>query len=113
MAEKGLQAAFDMFCQVTGMKNGQLTLDNVKKWLKQAGVIGNDTGITDEDANNAISKASEDKKTMDFEELQKCIEDVAQQKGIEPKELMDKLANSGPPKAGPITDAGGKFEKRF
>ncbi|GFX23133.1 uncharacterized protein TNCV_2932971 [Trichonephila clavipes] len=110
MADKGLQSAFDNFCQVTGAKTGKLPIENILKWFKHAGVLGKDTGITDADADEAIKKASEDKKTMEFIELQACLEDVARKKEIEPKELMDKLANSGPPKVGgPLADAG-KFE---
>ncbi|GBO29016.1 hypothetical protein AVEN_218559-1 [Araneus ventricosus] len=94
MAEKGMQAVFETFA-----KDGKISLDCIKKWFKEAAVIGKDTGITEADVDAAVAKSSKDKKGLDFAGIKECVNALAKEKKAEPKELMEKLATVGPMKS--------------
>ncbi|GBM61853.1 hypothetical protein AVEN_265500-1 [Araneus ventricosus] len=95
-SDKGLQAKFDLLCKSSGGKEGILSLENIKKWLAQTGVMGKDTGITDSDVDNAFSKSAKDKGGIDFAEFKEFISTLAGDKGVNLKELTEKLGTGKP-----------------
>ncbi|GBL98809.1 hypothetical protein AVEN_8683-1 [Araneus ventricosus] len=94
MAEKGLQTVFETFA-----KDGKISPDCIKKWFKEAAVIGKDTGITEADVDAAFAKTSKDKKGLEFADVKECVTALAKEKKVELKELMEKLAAVGPMKS--------------
>ncbi|KAF8796580.1 hypothetical protein HNY73_000939 [Argiope bruennichi] len=90
-SDKGLQAKFDLLSKSSGGKDGKVSLENIKKWLMQAGVIGKDTGITDSDVDSVFSKSTKDKKEIDFAEFKEFISALAGEKGMNLKDLTEKL----------------------
>ncbi|KAF8766798.1 hypothetical protein HNY73_019827 [Argiope bruennichi] len=113
-AEKGgIQAVFELICKTTGISDGKIPMENILNWLKQAGIISKDTGISEHDINKIHAKLSKDKKYMTVEELQKCIVNLAKEKKMDPKELMDKLASAGPPLMAKVEEIAEKFGAKF
>ncbi|GBO14659.1 hypothetical protein AVEN_108761-1 [Araneus ventricosus] len=90
MAEKGMQTVFETFA-----KDGKIAPEVLKNWFKEAAVIGKDTGITEADVDAAVAKTSKDKKGLEFAEIKECVNALAKEKKVEPKELMEKLAAAG------------------
>ncbi|GFY37162.1 EF-hand domain-containing protein [Trichonephila inaurata madagascariensis] len=111
MADKNFQEAFDLICTTSGGKDGKLTFENIKQWFKQAGVIGPETGITDTDVQTAFSEAVKDEKEADFTKTKELVSSLGKAKDKDPKELMEKLGASAPPKMGQGTDPGAKVGK--
>ncbi|GBO35219.1 hypothetical protein AVEN_170285-1 [Araneus ventricosus] len=113
-AEKGgIKAVFDLICKTTGIADGKLPIAAIINWLKQAGIVSKETGITESDVNKTHAKTAEDKKKMTVEELQMSIVNLAKEKKMDPKELMDKLASSGPPQMGKVQEVADKFGAKF
>ncbi|GIY07453.1 hypothetical protein CDAR_240301 [Caerostris darwini] len=110
--EDNLKSAFDIFSQNEGAKDGK-TPEGVKKWLKQSGITGKDTGITDSDVDTALSKSSKDKKTVDLSELKECMKNISQDKKIDVKEILTKLSAGGAMKSVKqgVEDVKAKFGK--
>ncbi|GIY08551.1 uncharacterized protein CDAR_432761 [Caerostris darwini] len=111
--EDNLKSAFDIFSQNEGAKDGKINFDGVKKWLKQSGITGKDTGITDSDVDTALSKSSKDKKTVDLSELKECMKNISQDKKIDVKEILTKLSAGGAMKSVKqgVEDVKAKFGK--
>ncbi|GBL77856.1 hypothetical protein AVEN_143202-1 [Araneus ventricosus] len=105
MAEKGMQTVFETFA-----KDGKIAPECLKKWFKEAAVIGKDTGITEADVDAAVAKSSKDKKGLEFAEVKECVNALAKEKKVEPKELMGKLAAMKSVKPG-AAEAGAKLVK--
>ncbi|GBL97621.1 hypothetical protein AVEN_49133-1 [Araneus ventricosus] len=108
MSEKGMQTVFE-----TLAKDGKIALDAIKKWFKEAAVIGKDTGISEADVDAAVAKTSKDKKGLEFAEIKECVNALAKEKKVELKELMEKLAAAGPMKSVKpgAAEAGAKLAK--
>ncbi|GBM47264.1 hypothetical protein AVEN_136855-1 [Araneus ventricosus] len=98
MDENGLEEVFETFA-----KDGKISLSCLKKWFKEAAVIGKDTGISEADVDAAVAESSKRHKILDFSAIKECVNALADLKKIEPKELMEKLAAAGPMKS--ATDA--------
>ncbi|GFU23244.1 EF-hand domain-containing protein [Nephila pilipes] len=94
-SEKNLQAAFEIFCKAEGGKDGKLSVDGMKKWFRQAGIITKDTGITDTDVDKAFSVVVENKEGVTFTELKECVISIAKDKNLDHKELLNKLGEAG------------------
>ncbi|CAL8131662.1 unnamed protein product [Orchesella dallaii] len=73
-----------------------ITLSNCDKWMKQAKVIDGKK-ITTTDTSICFKKLFKTAKKITFEDFKKYVEELAKGKKIEPQEILDKLANSGPP----------------
>ncbi|GBO35221.1 hypothetical protein AVEN_170287-1, partial [Araneus ventricosus] len=99
-------------CKKLGITDVKLPTGTIIDWLKQAGIIGKETGISESDVNKILAKVGGDEK-ISFEELQTCIVNLAEEKGINPKELMDKLTSSGPPQMGVVKEMVNKFLAKF
>ncbi|GFS54397.1 hypothetical protein TNIN_366551 [Trichonephila inaurata madagascariensis] len=94
---KGFKKMFLLYCKTTKAKENKLHIDIVKKWLLRSGVIGTETGITHPDVGEAFSTAPVE---LEFERLKTCLIQLAKDKFLDPKGIMEKLAHSSPPKPG-------------
>ncbi|GIX84970.1 hypothetical protein CEXT_679281 [Caerostris extrusa] len=63
-SDKGLQTKFELQCKTSGAKEDKLTIQSIQKWLKESGVIGKDTGITDSDVQTVWTTIVKDKKNL-------------------------------------------------
>ncbi|GIY08553.1 uncharacterized protein CDAR_432781 [Caerostris darwini] len=92
-SDKGLQTKFDLQCKTAGAAEGKLPIPSIIKWLKETGVVSKDTGITDSEVEATCTKTAKDKKSMDFAEFKECLNAIAKEKKLEPKDLLNKLAS--------------------
>jgi len=74
----------------------QITLSNCDKWMKQAHVIDGKK-ITTTDTSIAFKKLFKTAKKVGFEDFKRYVEDLGKSKGMEGKDILEKLANCGPP----------------
>ncbi|GIY08552.1 uncharacterized protein CDAR_432771 [Caerostris darwini] len=111
--KSGVQAIFDLIVKTTGAKDGKLPINTIISWLKHAGIVGKDTGISESDVRKTHSKAATDKKNMDLNDLQQTITNIAKQKDLDPKTLLDKLSDSGPPQMEKDQSMAEKFISKF
>lgn len=93
-----LQKTFATFSKIAGNKDGKLSGETAKHWLKQAGVIGDESHqITENDADKCLPKlAREGEDGMDLQEFEQYIEDLAKGKEIEANEIKSKLSLAVP-----------------
>ncbi|GFQ78759.1 hypothetical protein TNCT_505451 [Trichonephila clavata] len=94
---KDLEDTFDIMCETNQSVDGKLSVANVKKWFRHAEVVGLATGINDKDVENAFTKVSKDKKSVDFEEFKKMVENLARSRKSDPNDLFAQLSLTVPP----------------
>ncbi|GFQ71010.1 uncharacterized protein TNCT_359781 [Trichonephila clavata] len=94
-SDKNFQAAFEVFSKAEGGKDGKLTVDGLKKWFKQTGLINKDTGITDGEVEKAFAATAKDKEGMTFSELKECVGRITKMKKLDQKEVLNKLGEAG------------------
>ncbi|GIY07452.1 hypothetical protein CDAR_240291 [Caerostris darwini] len=97
-SEKNLKDAFQLLASTSGGEDGNLSGNVIKKWFKQSGIIGKE--ITDHDLQDVLEKTVPDMNAVDFADLKQCLANLALEKKVDPKEMMDKLANIVSPKRG-------------
>ncbi|GBL88084.1 hypothetical protein AVEN_133733-1 [Araneus ventricosus] len=72
MAKEGMQTVFETFA-----KDGKISPDCIKKWFKEAAVIGKGTRINEADVDTADAKTPKDKKGLEFAEIKECVNALA------------------------------------
>ncbi|GFU23246.1 uncharacterized protein NPIL_501241 [Nephila pilipes] len=93
-SDKGLQTKFELFAKSAGETEKKLSLENVKRWFKQSGIIGEETGIDNSDVEKAFKKVAKEKLAVDYSELKELIGSLSIEKKIDPQQLMQKLSSS-------------------
>ncbi|GFR16074.1 EF-hand domain-containing protein [Trichonephila clavata] len=110
-SDKGLQTKFELFCKSVGETEKKLSLENVKKWFRQAGILGDQKEVSDSDVSKAFSEVAKEKQAIDYSEVKELIGSLCMQKGIDPQELMRKLSGSPQESGSPSEKSGGPTEK--
>lgn len=90
-----LEEQFENFAKFgdTRADGSTITLSQIDKWLKQAGVFNKTLTTTD----SAITFNKFKSKTITYETFVKFIEDLAQQKKIQVDTIREKLESCGAP----------------
>lgn len=93
-----LQKTFNTFSKIAGNKDGKLSGATAKHWLKQAGVIGDESHqISENDSDKCLPKsAREGEDGMDLQEFEQYVEDLAKEKEIDANNLRSKLSLAVP-----------------
>ncbi|GFS50604.1 EF-hand domain-containing protein [Trichonephila inaurata madagascariensis] len=110
-SDKGLQTKFELFCKSVGETEKKLSLENVKKWFRQAGILGDQKEVSDSDVSKAFSEVAKEKQAIDYSEVKELIGNLCIQKSIDPQQLMRKLSGSPQESGGPPEKSGGPPEK--
>ncbi|GFY37159.1 EF-hand domain-containing protein [Trichonephila inaurata madagascariensis] len=110
-SDKGLQTKFELFCKSVGETEKKLSLENVKKWFRQAGILGDQKEVSDSDVSKAFSEVAKEKQAIDYSEVKELIGNLCIQKSIDPQQLMRKLSGSPQESGGPPDKSGGPPEK--
>ncbi|GFX23135.1 EF-hand domain-containing protein [Trichonephila clavipes] len=110
-SDKGLQTKFELFCKSVGETEKKLSLENVKKWFRQAGILGEQAEVSDSDVSKAFSEVAKEKQAIDYSEVKELIGNLCIQKGIDPQQLMRKLSGSPQESGNPPEKSGSPQEK--
>ncbi|GFV87125.1 hypothetical protein TNCV_5113431 [Trichonephila clavipes] len=88
------QAAFDSVRESAGLTEEKLSPEAVKKWFKNAGLVGEESGITDTEIEKAIVKHAKDMQGITASELKQCVSTLATEKKKEANEFIEKLSRA-------------------
>ncbi|GFY69700.1 hypothetical protein TNIN_461271 [Trichonephila inaurata madagascariensis] len=88
------QAAFDSVRKAEGITEEKLPPDAVKKWFKNAGLVGDETGLTDIEIEKAIVVHAKDMNGITVSELKQCASTLATEKKKEANEFIEKLSQA-------------------
>ncbi|GBN10235.1 hypothetical protein AVEN_63716-1 [Araneus ventricosus] len=109
---KKFDRLFTLYSKIgCGAGENTMSLQGAKLWLEQAKLLDENKGIAETDVEKTFSAT--DVTGMNKEEFKAWIEDLAKQKDKDPKDLMNKLINSGPPAAGNRSDLISTTRKRI
>lgn len=91
---KDLKPAFDIYVEKVG-KDGYLTPAGFRKWLNEAFIIGEDSGVTVVEIENVLAKnIGKGRQALDFNQFKKCIEDLIKRKKLDRTEIIDQLVSA-------------------
>ncbi|GFR11012.1 hypothetical protein TNCT_107521 [Trichonephila clavata] len=86
------QSAFDSIREAAGVTEEKLSPEAVKKWFKKAGLVGDETGLTDTEIEKAMVKHAKDMQGITASELKQCVTTLATEKKKEASEFIEKLS---------------------
>ncbi|GFQ71012.1 ATP-dependent DNA helicase [Trichonephila clavata] len=114
-SDKGLQTKFELFCKSVGETEKKLSLENVKKWFRQAGILGDQKEVSDSDVSKAFSEVAKEKQAIDYSEWGSYGKSGGLRKkvGSSRKKWGPPDKSGGPPdkSGGPPEKSGGQPEK--
>ncbi|XP_035231189.1 tubulin polymerization-promoting protein homolog [Stegodyphus dumicola] len=94
--DQAFKEIFEVFAKFGDRESeGNITLKNIDKWLKQANILGKK--ITNADTAITFSKIAKTKKRMDFHEFQEFLDTLAKDKKMEAQELISQLQATAAP----------------
>ncbi|GIX72313.1 hypothetical protein CEXT_596471 [Caerostris extrusa] len=92
-----LHSMFKLYCNATESPMERLSTERVKEWFVLAGIVGTETGITNNDVEEVFSKILKGKTDMEYGELKNCVHELAKERQLDAKGLKEKLSNTSPP----------------
>ncbi|GFW32165.1 hypothetical protein TNCV_2601911 [Trichonephila clavipes] len=101
---RDLKDTFKVICETSESEEGKLPWKIVQNWFTHAGIIAFPWGLSERDVKNVFNKVSEDKESVNFQELQSMVEHIANDRNKDKKELEDELAQTVPPTAAQVEE---------
>ncbi|GBO43538.1 hypothetical protein AVEN_244134-1 [Araneus ventricosus] len=108
---RDLQIMFDIFCETSSDRIGQMPLAGVQAWFKEVGITGDNTGVSEFDVENAFKKSAKEESGITFSELKGMVGILAQEKQLNADEMIDKLSGYGELQPDPSDEAKDKNDK--
>ncbi|GIX70033.1 uncharacterized protein CDAR_573791, partial [Caerostris darwini] len=81
-----------------GGNSSIIKLDLVHKWLEQANIYNDDTGVTKQYTEELFAEHSNNQDTMEFNDFLKFLHTISQEKNQDPSEMVHKLLTAGKPR---------------
>ncbi|GFU25821.1 uncharacterized protein NPIL_157791 [Nephila pilipes] len=88
-----------------------ISLKNVDRWMRQAGVLDPKYGITKEDTAKQFAEISGDEKRINLDDFQRFVISLAKSKNQDIETMMNKLLGAGGPKVQNVCDLMTKYCK--
>ncbi|KAF8766823.1 hypothetical protein HNY73_019848 [Argiope bruennichi] len=96
--ENDLKIMFDLSSQIAGGKRGAVPLDRVQSWFRKA------TNISEVEVGSAYRNTVQDQIGITFPELKEMIALLAQEKELNPNDIIEKLSCACTPQPGECID---------